>query len=220
MIRLERREGAVRDDDACLLGECADLFSTQYGTWRSRDAVRVRMSPARLRATCFPDAPGTSVVLAVARDAETGAVVGHAVASRFRSSATGEQATWIAQLVVHEGWRRRGIATRLCRLALLGAEEREAAAVVALIASCNPYAVRALESAAGAARCDAQCELAELERLAADSGVPYVRGRVVLRSPVGTTTIDTSFDVARPEVQSLPLGHEHLALVRAGEKVG
>ena len=122
-----------------MLDECAALYSAHYGTW-ARDAPnnpgkRVRQTANGLKALL--NSPASKI--AYAKD--DGCLVGYAIAIRTRLPRLGT-ITWVSQLVVHEDYRRRGVAKNLL-FSLWSFSDHFAWGLV----SANPFAVRALEKA-------------------------------------------------------------------------
>ncbi|EPQ52659.1 hypothetical protein GLOTRDRAFT_46421 [Gloeophyllum trabeum ATCC 11539] len=98
------------------LKECADLFSSHYGVWGEgattvspflKPQARVKMTTHKLASECFGESSRTVISTCKIDDA----LVGHAIAVVWDYD--GGRTGWIAQLVVHESFRRRWIATSL-----------------------------------------------------------------------------------------------------------
>jgi len=107
-IRVEWRNRESMSDEE--FKECANLFSEHYGIWGMFSGQlagkRIRLSAAELGRRLAPS--GTSALLAYA-DRQ---LVGQAFS--LQSIIPNQvRVTWVTQLVVHEDWRHRGIATRL-----------------------------------------------------------------------------------------------------------
>ena len=145
---------------------------------------RVRLSPAKINAwLASPDA-----VIAFARDGER--LVGYAIAVRTRAERYGV-ITWITQLVVHEEYRRLGVAKTLL-FSLWGFSDDYAWGIV----SPNPYAIRALEKATRR-RCVPD-RIARNKRKLLDVAavhVPYISRETESSIQAGGCRINTKFFV-------------------------
>ena len=197
------------------LDSCARLFSAHYGVWGDgalpshQRGSRVRLSSSRLREQCLFD---DRCCLALSTLAD-GSVVGHAFATRFRYNNVG-WFSWITQLVVGSSFRRRGVATKLCQVAL---GDVNAVAGCGIVTS-HPHAIRALEKAT---RSHCEPGRADLARaLLSASGIPYLQGRDIISGPHPHTdmcTVDTGFFVDHADInqhiipsQPARLGLRHL----------
>lgn len=166
-----KMRGEVSAEELAL---CAALFSGHYGVWGAlgpRPGQRVALTPARLAKAClFDDSCG--VVLC--REANGGALLGHALFRRFTADAAVRgkvlhgPAVWVTQLVVAEGARSQRLASTM----LLQLCTRDVVAMGLL--SCHPHAVGALVRA-----CAQPCVRAWIAEaalaLAQCAGVPYFR---------------------------------------------
>ena len=141
---------------------CAKLFTENYGEW-SIGTGRVTISNANLRRGYLFD---DSCFLALAMDASSNEIVGHAAFVKFSCEGK-DPCVWITQLVVHRDYRSRGIAQTLLRIAI-GTDWK-----VAGIASSHPHALLALEKAAGSRFEPAQFG-GSVESLLLSSKVPYL----------------------------------------------
>ncbi len=130
--------GRVAISDASLLQSCARLFSTSYAMWgptSDTPGQRVKIGPAHVRKLLDSD----RAYLVCAFDERV--LVGYAIVLRFEGS-NGRRVAWVAQLVVHETYRKSRVATTL----LFSAWQFSDYDVWGLVTA-NPYAVRALETA-------------------------------------------------------------------------
>ncbi|GAM24753.1 hypothetical protein SAMD00019534_079280 [Acytostelium subglobosum LB1] len=123
--------------------QCANLFSTKYGVWSKhvqpplQPGKNVRLTANKLKKQfLFDDQCYASLAI------DNGEHVGHALYRVFSTPELGE-VRWITQLVVKREHRHRGIGQQLV-YNCLGTTWRAAG-----LASCNPYAVKALERASG-----------------------------------------------------------------------
>mmetsp|Transcript_7534 Transcript_7534/g.18680 ORF Transcript_7534/g.18680 Transcript_7534/m.18680 type:complete len:243 (-) Transcript_7534:306-1034(-) len=204
----------VSDDQ---LQACAQLFSSQYGTWGHlgpKPGARVKLSAAKLREQCLFDRDTCFLVTAKIG----GVLVGHAFSTTFWYEPGGGCVSWITQLCVSAEHRSRGIASRLCRHSWA----IDATFACGLVTS-HPHAVRAVERATGRL-CNPTISMQHADRMISASGIPYMQSRTVARpaSP-GGCTIDTGFFVDHTEVNrlisaqpnwhlgDLPEGHEFFA---------
>lgn len=69
-------------------------------------------------------------------------VIGHAIGVKFHCESLGGNVSWITQLVVNSKYRNQSIGCRLCQLACDNQD-----VIACGLASCHPYAVKAVERA-------------------------------------------------------------------------
>ncbi len=124
-----------------LLGECSDFYSRHYGEYgEGAEAVgrkpgdRIKMSASRMRQLL--NVEGALAGLAYHK----GQLVAYAFLVQGQAG-NGGVISWVTQLVVHEGYRDRRVASRLLHAAW-GLTDQFAWG----LATANPYAVRALEA--------------------------------------------------------------------------
>ena len=188
--------------------DCAQLFSTCYGVWRTT-GKHVKLSPTCLIRDFLFDNQCGVVVIRV-----EGVLVGQAFFRRFEMAPLGT-VCWITQLVVHPYYRSQGLAKQLVTIS-------SAQCHVVGIVSSHPFAVKSLGGS---------CELSFIQewgvRLMEASQVPYLRAKRAFISDIASY-VDTEFDIDHSEPQhalrivrgvwnlgyQLPTGHEYLALVR------
>jgi 2-polyprenyl-3-methyl-5-hydroxy-6-metoxy-1,4-benzoquinol methylase/GNAT superfamily N-acetyltransferase len=126
---------AARDRE--LLSSCAELFSNHYGIWGSEGASpggHVRINVDRVAALLQDEAAW----IAAAYDGER--LVGYAIAERIDADVG--RVAWVSQLVVHESYRKARVATTL-----LYSIWQFSDCYAWGLATANPFAVRALETA-------------------------------------------------------------------------
>lgn len=130
--------GGEAAQDGELMAACAALYSAHYGDWGPRGrrpGERVQMSEARIRALVTDqDARLACAYL-------DGELVGYCIALRTQIPDRGSLA-WVTQLVVHRDHRNARIATRL-----LYGMWHFSDTYAAGLATANPFAIRALETA-------------------------------------------------------------------------
>jgi SAM-dependent methyltransferase len=123
--------------DQELLAACAELFSNHYGIWGRGGPVpggRVRISAERVSILLQDEAAW----IAAAYDGER--LVGYAIAERIDAEVG--RVAWVSQLVVHESYRKARVATTL-----LYSIWQFSDCYAWGLATANPFAVRALETA-------------------------------------------------------------------------
>jgi len=126
-----------------LLDECAQLFSSHYGTWsltHKKAGQRITLKGPALHDFL----PGESSWIATAREEKR--LVGYALV--VLTDYGPGPITWVTQLVVHEAYQNMLVGSTLL-MSIWGFSEHFAWGLV----SANPYAVRALEKATRR-RCD------------------------------------------------------------------
>lgn len=189
------------------LSECSGLYSNHYGCWAPEGELfsrkRIKRSPNEIGALLAHD--GASIAFA-----RHGAdLVGYAVGvqesikrKKDRRKGNPEKpllVTWITQLVVHEAFRRRGVAKELL-MHFWTLSDNYAWGLV----SANPYAVRALEKATRR-RCDPKVinlHLKELMQFGA-SNVNYIGTTTVADVTENSCQIDTAFFVDHSNVPQM-----------------
>lgn len=137
-IKYNSLPGILAASNNFFLEECSALYSNHYGIWGEKGphpGKRVKISKERLRNWLENDA----VVIYYATRGEK--IVGYAIAFSKYELHYGI-VTWVTQLVVHENYRRHGIAKNLL-FSIWGFSDHFAWGIV----SANPYAIRALEKA-------------------------------------------------------------------------
>jgi 2-polyprenyl-3-methyl-5-hydroxy-6-metoxy-1,4-benzoquinol methylase len=125
-------------EDRDLLSSCTELYSAEYGRWGprgNRPGEAVRFSPSQLADLLSAE----DSWLACAYSSNT--LAGYCTAVRFDLPGRGRVA-WVTQLVVSQAFRRAGVATNL----LFGVWQFTDCYAWGL-ATANPFAVRALETA-------------------------------------------------------------------------
>ena len=135
---IDYRRRTAQDISDQELSECASLFSNQYGTWSlesDNPGEPIRFSANRLKELI--SVPDSSVFLAYSH----AQLVGHAFLVRKLITGYGV-VSWVTQLVVHNEFRRRQIATRLLNASWAYSNDFAWGLVTA-----NPFTVRALEHA-------------------------------------------------------------------------
>jgi Acetyltransferase (GNAT) family len=207
----------AREVSAKQLKECANLFSENYGVWAPGApgaGKRVRLSESRLE-ECLLNKDIIDCCRLVTAKVD-GVLVGHAFSIRFPF--LDQTATWITQLVVDRDYRRMKIASKLCSDSNASRD-----GPFGLVTS-HPYAVRALERAAGRV-----CNPSRGQEHAADmiskSKIPYmIKREAQFSTQEGCeNAIFTGFLVDHTEVNEalqsqkdwmlgeLPEGHEFFA---------
>nr|VFK50133.1 MAG: Methyltransferase domain-containing protein [Candidatus Kentron sp. TUN]VFK51151.1 MAG: Methyltransferase domain-containing protein [Candidatus Kentron sp. TUN]VFK57334.1 MAG: Methyltransferase domain-containing protein [Candidatus Kentron sp. TUN] len=138
---------AVSDNSRKLIEECAHLYCNHYGNW-SKNAPyapgkRIKLSADKIQ-KCWLGNKDANLYTA---RLET--LIGYAIAIRSKYpdelySVNDKYGvfSWVTQLVVHEDYRKRGIAKRLL-FSIWGQSDDFAWGVL----TANPYAIRALEKA-------------------------------------------------------------------------
>lgn len=124
--------------DPGLIAECLDLYANHYGFWGTgakNPGERVRISEEAFLERISDD----NVSLACAF--KEGQLIGYCVAVRSELAGKGRVA-WVSQLVVHQTYRGARIATRL-----LYSVWQFSDCYAWGLATANPFAVRALETA-------------------------------------------------------------------------
>jgi 2-polyprenyl-3-methyl-5-hydroxy-6-metoxy-1,4-benzoquinol methylase len=127
---------ALSHDDA--LDECVELYSEHYGTWGERGVnpgEPVRTTRERLAELLDGDAAW------LARAFADGALIGYCVAVKTEMPGRGPVA-WVSQLVVHTAYRKARVATTL-----LYSVWHFSDCYAWGLATANPFAIRALETA-------------------------------------------------------------------------
>ncbi len=130
--------GTEAADDDALIGQCVDLYSREYGVWgeRGKDpGARIRMSRARIRGLLARDEAWLACAYSDSQ------LVGYCAAVFLHLPERGRVA-WVTQLVVDSSFREARVATNL----LFGVWEFSDCYAWGL-ATPNPFAVRALETA-------------------------------------------------------------------------
>jgi SAM-dependent methyltransferase/GNAT superfamily N-acetyltransferase len=130
--------GLEAADDRGLVAECVDLYGDHYGRWgegSDRSGERVRISQKAFLERISDD----SVWVACAFKGSQ--LIGYCVAVRSELPGKGRIA-WVSQLVVHQTYRGARIATRL-----LYSVWQFSDCYAWGLATANPFAVRALETA-------------------------------------------------------------------------
>jgi 2-polyprenyl-3-methyl-5-hydroxy-6-metoxy-1,4-benzoquinol methylase/GNAT superfamily N-acetyltransferase len=127
---------AAREDD--LITACVELYSEHYGKWGPKGVNpggSVRMEPDRF--VRLIDDEATWLACAYA----DGSLIGYCVAVRADIEARGGLA-WVSQLVVHSSYRKARVATKL-----LYSVWQFSDCFAWGLATANPFAIRALETA-------------------------------------------------------------------------
>lgn len=195
-IEYEWRFGAWVLANATLLEECAALYSNHYGHW-AKDAPHHAGQPVRLSSSRVAEwlkSPDAQIALAT----DDGRVVGYAIVVRAKVPRYGI-VSWVTQLVVHERYRKRGVAKTLL-FSLWGFSNHFAWGVV----SANPYAVRALEKATRR-RCSPE-RIAKTKRKllkVADTHVPYISKDIETHIRADGSRINTGFFVDHSNVNEM-----------------
>ena len=120
------------------LTQCSNLYSNHYGIWSDeglRPKKHIKLSNNKLREWLEND----YVTIYFAMDGEE--IIGYAI-SFSKNEYNYGIVTWVTQLVVHDKYRRHGIAKNLL-FSIWGFSNHFAWGIV----SANPYAIRALEKA-------------------------------------------------------------------------
>lgn len=172
-------------EERALMNECRDLYSSNYGRWGERGphpGARIRLPDGMLEALLEPEGSW------IAYGHSGGALVGYATGLNFEVAA-GETVAWVSQLVVAEVHRKSGVATRL----LLSAWHNTNCFAWGL-ATANPFAVRALETATRR-RCETTPTTQHSGRLLAELShrLRYIPGE--LSSAGDGPCVDTRFYV-------------------------
>jgi GNAT superfamily N-acetyltransferase len=169
------------DDMKEILPVCNKLFNGHYGKW-AKSGKPITLSEEKFTETVAWDRNCCKLATAtlVSADGNRRALIGQAFA--YFDGAT----TWITQLVVHDLYRRQGIATKLIRMLIKQSTQ------LLTIVSANPLALRAARSATGVEM------LPKLDRRLLPPNESYVKGKLV---DFATLTIDTGFPVDRSEVE-------------------
>ncbi|CAI9625322.1 unnamed protein product [Alternaria burnsii] len=124
---------------------CAEQFSTNYGVWSQRARLvmgswaeygkHIRLSRDRLRAQCLPDGVNNILVIAITKN---GLQVGYCFISQWMHG--DDRVWWITQLLVLEGYRNQGRATKVT-LAMHYDVGRSTRRDLVGVASSNPYTI-------------------------------------------------------------------------------
>jgi SAM-dependent methyltransferase/GNAT superfamily N-acetyltransferase len=140
------------------LEECSALYSQHYGVYGEgvapplRPGDRIKMSPSKMRRLLHVEGAWAGLVHLGRQLVSYAFLV-------LGETQLGGLTSWVTQLVVHEDYRNRKVATRLLHAAW-GLSDQFAWG----LATANPYAVRALE-AATRRPCDPRVTLEHLEHL-------------------------------------------------------
>lgn len=168
----------LHECDKEILEKCAHLFSNHYAIWNN-NKKRVKITCEKLRNEYMFD---DRCMLTTAQiDSE---VIGQCFTMKDKNGVI-----WITQLVVHENYRRRGIAKELLQLSL----QKEWSMVC--MATSNPYSIQALQSVLNLTF-NPQPDLAQF--VLQDCPVPYLHGKSVFES-----TINTEFYICHEEVNKI-----------------
>ncbi len=128
-------EAAVQND--ALIDACLALYNGHYGTWGAQSGKQgrpVRMPPDTLRR--LAGSPESSLAVAYIHDS----LVAYCLAVKLETDSG--VVSWVVQLVVHSAYRKARIATKL-----LFSVWQFSDCYCWGLATSNPYAVRALETA-------------------------------------------------------------------------
>ncbi len=229
-----------------VLKQCAVSFSLHYGVWGQHAKPplrpgthsflclvaggRVRMSAKQLRSQFLFNHNCGLITATTATTANSpSSLVGHAFFLRFpfgspHSSSTSPDSSrwccWITQLCVASAYRRKGVASKLCAMALAclsnaevktttgdelkkkEVKEQQQQWFACGLVSSNPFAIRAFENAAQV-RCNPLLASSYADSLVASSRLPYVQGKklVCSRGMEMMGVMDTEFPVEHGELK-------------------
>lgn len=182
------------DVSEALLRECSELFGKHYGTWGPQGpnpGQRVRQPTNCIKALLN----GRDARLVIARKEHQ--LVAYAAAVQPTVSGIGK-ISWVTQLVVHEDFRKQGIATWLL-FAFWQFSDQFAWGLV----TANPFAVRALEKATR--RRVQPSRAASSVHVVLDAGfeIPYIKSDTVVKCADGISLINTAFFVDHKDVPKM-----------------
>lgn len=152
------------------LDECSSLYSNQYGIWSQKSpktpGEKIKLTGNRIREGWI----NKSAVIYQAR--HSGKLIGYAIAIRLKDK--NKIISWVTQLVVHEDYRKQGVAKTLL-FSIWGLSDHYAWGIM----SSNPYAVRALEKATRR-RCDPELILRRKKKLVrvGTENIPFLGSNV------------------------------------------
>lgn len=209
--------------DASLVTEadiesCARLFSHHYGVWGDcgpKPDRRVSMSAMYMRYNYLFD---DTCSLITAKN-QIGELIGHAFVCTFWYTPGEYFVSWITQLVVRSDSRNRGVAKKICGMAL------DASYGAWGLVTSHPHAVRALERSTDRL-CDHVLIGQSFKGFIEQSKILYMQNSHV-HVDSGECTVDTQFHIDHMEVNrlidiqnnwtlgQLPDGHEFIAFTFA-----
>lgn len=175
---------------------CSALYSNHYGTWSEHAPYsagkRVRLSPGMLQK--WIASPDTNLVIAKNGDQ----LVGYAIAVTTKVPRYGV-VSWVTQLVVHEDFRREGVAKTL----LFSCWTFSSHSCWGLVTA-NPYAVRALEKATRR-RCAPSRIKRDAQKLLTigRSHVSYVKESTEIEIGDSVACINTEFYLDHASVEAM-----------------
>jgi 2-polyprenyl-3-methyl-5-hydroxy-6-metoxy-1,4-benzoquinol methylase len=184
--------------DVSLLQSCARLFSSAYAIWGPSSGTpgqRVKIGSAHVRELLDSD----NAYLLCAFDENV--LVGYAIVLRFEGS-NGHRVAWVAQLVVHETYRKSRVATTL----LFSAWQFSDYDVWGLVTA-NPYAVRALETATRRP-CRQKVIVDEGRQVLRDLGgfLDYLPSEFDIADGVTVPSVDTAFPIDLTDMDEMRRG--------------
>jgi len=162
------------------LDQCAHLFSNHYAIWDT-NKKRVKLTSEKLRNEYMFD---DRCMLAIAQINDE--IIGQCFTIKDK-----HDIIWITQLVVHENYRRRGIAKELLHLSLQKQWN------IVCMATSNPYSIQALQSVLNITF-HPQPDLAQF--VLQECPVPYLYGKSY---HISGSTINTEFYICHEEVNKI-----------------
>lgn len=178
-----------------LLTQCSNLYSNHYGVWSDKGIHpkrHIKLSNNRLREWLEND----NVTIYYAMHGEE--VIGYAISFSKNEYSYGI-VTWVTQLVVHDKYRRHGIAKNIL-FSIWGFSNHFAWGIV----SANPYAVRALEKATRRRAIPVRIKKnADELRSIGRQNVPFINEDTIFQITETSSSVNTNFFVDHSDTMQM-----------------